>query len=174
MNQRPHPYQVSRAQRCAQGRFPRSPAGVRGEGCVLSDLVPSGAGQARLRWPLVRESTIPIRRRLRVTLTVLRPDPIADPLLGPDRNQSRSGRPDCRNRSRLSLLEPVGEGGVAVAGALAGARGALQAEWPVVALEATRTWPRDSWHLVVSATQATRATPHATGEDPQPAVDRRH
>jgi hypothetical protein len=32
LNQRPHPYQVSRAKRCAQGRFPRSLATVRGEG----------------------------------------------------------------------------------------------------------------------------------------------
>jgi hypothetical protein len=32
LNQRPHPYQVSRAKRCAQGRFPRSPASVKGEG----------------------------------------------------------------------------------------------------------------------------------------------
>jgi hypothetical protein len=31
LNQRPHPYQVSRAKRCAQGRFPRSPLSVRGE-----------------------------------------------------------------------------------------------------------------------------------------------
>jgi hypothetical protein len=32
LNQRPHPYQVSRAQRCADRRFPRSPVSVRGEG----------------------------------------------------------------------------------------------------------------------------------------------
>jgi hypothetical protein len=32
LNQRPHPYQVSRAKRCAQGRFPRSSLSVRGEG----------------------------------------------------------------------------------------------------------------------------------------------
>ena len=32
MNQRPHPYQVSRAKRCAERRFPRSPATVRGKG----------------------------------------------------------------------------------------------------------------------------------------------
>ena len=32
LNQRPHPYQVSRAQRCADSRFPRSLASVRGEG----------------------------------------------------------------------------------------------------------------------------------------------
>jgi hypothetical protein len=32
LNQRPHPHQVSRAKRCAQGRFPRSPASVKGEG----------------------------------------------------------------------------------------------------------------------------------------------
>jgi hypothetical protein len=29
---RPHPYQVSRAKRCADRRFPRSRASVRGEG----------------------------------------------------------------------------------------------------------------------------------------------
>jgi hypothetical protein len=32
LNLRPHPYQVSRAQRCADRRFPRSCASVRGEG----------------------------------------------------------------------------------------------------------------------------------------------
>jgi hypothetical protein len=32
LNQRPHPYQVSRAQRCADRRFPRSPPSVRAEG----------------------------------------------------------------------------------------------------------------------------------------------
>jgi hypothetical protein len=32
LNQRPHPYQVSRAKRCADRRFPRSPLSVRGEG----------------------------------------------------------------------------------------------------------------------------------------------
>jgi hypothetical protein len=32
LNQRPHPYQVSRAQRRADRRFPRSPLSVRGEG----------------------------------------------------------------------------------------------------------------------------------------------
>jgi hypothetical protein len=32
LNQRPHPYQVSRAQRCADRRFPRSSLSVRGEG----------------------------------------------------------------------------------------------------------------------------------------------
>ena len=32
LNLRPHPYQVSRAKRCADRRFPRSRATVRGEG----------------------------------------------------------------------------------------------------------------------------------------------
>jgi hypothetical protein len=32
LNQRPHPYQVSRAKRCADRRFPRSPLSVRGQG----------------------------------------------------------------------------------------------------------------------------------------------
>ena len=32
LNQRPHPYQVSRAQRCADRRFPRSLPSVRGDG----------------------------------------------------------------------------------------------------------------------------------------------
>jgi hypothetical protein len=32
LNQRPHPYQVSRAKRCAGRRFPRSPVSVKGEG----------------------------------------------------------------------------------------------------------------------------------------------
>ncbi len=56
-----------------------------------------------------------------VTLTVLPPDPIADPLLELDRNllQPAVSRPaDRRNRPRPSLLEPFGEVGVATAGAL--------------------------------------------------------
>jgi len=46
---------------------------------------------------------------------------IADPLLGPGRSllQLAVPRPaDRRNRPRLSLLEPVGEGGVATANTL--------------------------------------------------------
>jgi hypothetical protein len=38
LNQRPHPYQVSRAQRCADRRFPRSPLSVRGEGMRSNNL----------------------------------------------------------------------------------------------------------------------------------------
>jgi hypothetical protein len=34
LNQRPHPYQVSRAKRCAARRFPRSSPSVRAKGCV--------------------------------------------------------------------------------------------------------------------------------------------
>ncbi len=36
LNQRPHPYQVSRAKRCADRRFPRSLATVRAKGGVLT------------------------------------------------------------------------------------------------------------------------------------------
>ena len=36
LNQRPHPYQVSRAKRCADQRFPRSRATVRGQGMRLT------------------------------------------------------------------------------------------------------------------------------------------
>jgi hypothetical protein len=39
LNQRPHPYQVSRAQRCADGRFPRSRTSVRGEGMRSNSAV---------------------------------------------------------------------------------------------------------------------------------------
>ena len=44
LNQRPHPYQVSRAQRCADRRFPRSPTSVRGEGMRSNNLVRTGHG----------------------------------------------------------------------------------------------------------------------------------
>ena len=47
LNLGPHPYQVSRPQRCADRRFPRSPASIRAKGCVLSDLVPSDASKAQ-------------------------------------------------------------------------------------------------------------------------------
>ena len=79
------------------------------------------------------------------------------------------GRLTARNRSRLSLLEPVGEGGVAAADALAALQVRSQAEWPVVALEATWTRPRGLVALQ-SATRSTLATLQPTGEDPNPAV----
>ena len=46
MNLRPHPYQVSRAKRCADRRFPRSPLSVRAEGCVQTPQpeMPPGGG----------------------------------------------------------------------------------------------------------------------------------
>jgi hypothetical protein len=42
LNQRPHPYQVSRAKRCADRRFPRSRASARGEG-MRSNSPPGSA-----------------------------------------------------------------------------------------------------------------------------------
>jgi hypothetical protein len=71
---------------------------------------------------------------------------IADPLLGPDRSllQLAVPRPaDRRNRPRLSLLEPLHEGGWSDGqhpGLALEVRS--QAEWAVVALEATWTRPR--------------------------------
>jgi hypothetical protein len=50
LNQRPHPYQVSRAQRCADRHSPKSLASVRAKGCVLSGLVPSSAGKPCRQW----------------------------------------------------------------------------------------------------------------------------
>jgi hypothetical protein len=47
LNQRPHLHQLSRVQRCADRRFPRSRPSVRVKGCVLSDLVPTRCRQAR-------------------------------------------------------------------------------------------------------------------------------
>jgi hypothetical protein len=46
LNQRPHPYQQSRAQRCAERRFPRSLATVRGEVMRSNDLTRTGDGRA--------------------------------------------------------------------------------------------------------------------------------
>jgi hypothetical protein len=42
LNQRPHPYQVSRAKRCADRRFPRSLASVGGEGMRSNNLTGPG------------------------------------------------------------------------------------------------------------------------------------
>ena len=43
LNLGPHPYQVSRAKRCAQRRFPRSPRSVRGKGMRSNNVVRTGA-----------------------------------------------------------------------------------------------------------------------------------
>jgi hypothetical protein len=48
LNQRPHPYQVSRAQRCADRHFPRSPLSVRGGG-MRSNASTGNATRWRLR-----------------------------------------------------------------------------------------------------------------------------
>jgi hypothetical protein len=45
LNLRPHPYQVSRAQRCADRRFPRSLASVRGQG--MRSYSPPGSAHGR-------------------------------------------------------------------------------------------------------------------------------
>jgi hypothetical protein len=49
LNLGPHPYQVSRAKRCADRRFPRSPPSVRGEGMRSRDRPHKRCRQARLR-----------------------------------------------------------------------------------------------------------------------------
>jgi hypothetical protein len=72
---------------------------------------------SRRRRPLACRQGLPDDRRP----LALRPDPIADPLLGLDRNlvQPAVPRPaDRPNRPRPSLLEPFGEGGMAAAGTL--------------------------------------------------------
>jgi len=51
LNLGPHPYQVSRAQRCADRGFPRSLATVRGEGMRSYRLVPSQAVRASQAGP---------------------------------------------------------------------------------------------------------------------------
>jgi hypothetical protein len=48
LNLRPHPYQVSRAKRCADRRFPRSPVSVRGEGMRSNGKPRSEWARARL------------------------------------------------------------------------------------------------------------------------------
>ena len=50
LNQRPHPYQVSRAKRCADRRFPRSPLSVRGEG-MRSYSPARTSPRTRCPWP---------------------------------------------------------------------------------------------------------------------------
>jgi hypothetical protein len=42
LNLGPHPYQISRAQRCADRRFPRSPLSVGGEGMRSNSLALTG------------------------------------------------------------------------------------------------------------------------------------
>jgi hypothetical protein len=56
---RPHPYQVSRAKRCADRRFPRSPQSVRGKG-MRSNSRPDQRTDA-MPWP--RPPTPPTDRR---------------------------------------------------------------------------------------------------------------
>jgi hypothetical protein len=146
------------------------PSGAKG--CVLSDLVPSGAGKPGYATPC-RESSIanpapPWRH----------PDRPAGLTRSRIRSSGRTGaccsRPsgaaDCRNRSRLSLLEPVGEGGGAAAGILAGARGApTQAEWAGGRVGGDLDPAEGGLVVLQSATQAIRPTPHATGDYPNPA-----
>jgi hypothetical protein len=52
LNLRLHPYQVSRAKRCAQGRFPRSHATVRGQG--MRSNSPPDQRTHPMPWPPVR------------------------------------------------------------------------------------------------------------------------
>jgi hypothetical protein len=58
LNQRPHPYQVSRAKRCADRRFPRSLPTVRGEGMRSSRLRSKRCRQARLAYTPIGDSSI--------------------------------------------------------------------------------------------------------------------
>jgi len=58
LNQRPHPYQVSRAKRCADRRFPRSLPTVRGEGMRSSRLRSKRCRQARLAYMPIGDSSI--------------------------------------------------------------------------------------------------------------------
>jgi hypothetical protein len=48
LNQRPHPYQVSRAKRCANRRFPKSLATVTGEGMRSNRLALTGGGRVAM------------------------------------------------------------------------------------------------------------------------------
>src|SRR4030095_2906568 len=59
LNLRP-PYQVSRAQRRADRRFPRSLASVGAKGCVLSHLVLSGAGKPGCATTLSGRTQMPL------------------------------------------------------------------------------------------------------------------
>jgi hypothetical protein len=58
LNQRPHPYQVSRAKRCADRRFPRSLATVRGEGMRSRWIRSQRCRQARLAHTPIGGSSI--------------------------------------------------------------------------------------------------------------------
>src|SRR5215217_4606841 len=71
LNLRLHPYQVSRAKRCADRRFPRSPASVRGEGmrsnapdlncyqvaATIAHRAPVGLRRGHQSWRLGRRFT---------------------------------------------------------------------------------------------------------------------
>jgi hypothetical protein len=58
LNLGPHPYQVSRAQRCAERRFPRSPVSVRGEGMRSNASTGNapGGGYDSSHWTVRRSS----------------------------------------------------------------------------------------------------------------------
>jgi predicted ester cyclase len=59
LNQRPHPYQQSRAQRCADRRFPRSRATVRGQVMRSNNLSDRGGHAAVAAGKLVRPTPSP-------------------------------------------------------------------------------------------------------------------
>jgi hypothetical protein len=73
LNQRPHPYQRSRAKRCADRRFPRSLASVRGEGMRSSWLRSQRCRQARLAHTPIRGTSISPRPLWRPGLLMLGP-----------------------------------------------------------------------------------------------------
>src|SRR4029453_77398 len=95
----------------------------------------------------------------------------ADPLLGPIGSLLKRAVPRRaarRTRPRLSLLEPLHEGGGAPANTL-GRRSkcATQAEWAVVDLEPPG--PGRGIRGTAVSNPTNPATPRATGEDPHPA-----
>jgi hypothetical protein len=71
LNQRPHPYQVSRAKRCADRRFPRSLATVRGEGMRSRWIRSQRCRQARLAHTPIGGSSISPRPLWRPGLLML-------------------------------------------------------------------------------------------------------
>ena len=68
---RAHPYQASRAKRCADRRFPRSPATVRGEGMRSWWIRSQQCRQARLAHTPIRGSSISLRPLWRPGLLML-------------------------------------------------------------------------------------------------------
>ena len=100
LNQRPHPYQRSRAKRCADRRFPRSLASVRGEGMRSSWLRSQRCRQARLAHTPIRGTSISPRPLWRPGLLMLGPARPDGAVLVQGRR-----RPQCRHPEDVATAQ---------------------------------------------------------------------